>query len=757
MKKIILLVSMFAVLAYGHATNVVPVQSAVKASKNFLAERVGTLQAQNLELTLAYTEYNEEGTPVFYRFQVGDKGFIIVSATDLATPVLAYSLESNFKSGTGADLYCENYKKQISHLIDNPTEATNGGAAWAKYLSNDFKINTPKGAPAVEPLITTTWTQEQYYNAYCPTNPLCEIGEDTRTPVGCVALTMANILYYYRYPATGYGAIYYIPKEYDDETGELIYTYPYQYVNFSQASYNYDAMQNSLDNYNGELAKLIYHCGVSVQMGYGHDGSGSQSEHALTSLQSYFSYAQNAQFKRITDVVVADSLFYLWINQAKEELNAHRPLFFSGTSASAGGHAWIVDGYTTIENEGTSNTYFHVNWGWAGSDNGFYLINNQCSSGYGNFNVEGSEAMMIKLCPNDTDAIAKPATSETRVTASAGTISDGAGHVKYAPNSNRRWVLACPNAKTYTLKFSKLKVKAGDKVTIYNGGTEASGIRQEYSGDYLMAACSDYAYTSGCVHGDYEGQTLPSQITLTADSVLVVFTSAANSQCDYGFVLDYKVNTFQNNDKCSNINVVSNSWNGVLTDKANNANTDVPYVAGTSCAWQLRVPYTNGYGFRFNKFDLKAGDFVDVYTYNAQDKPLFSVRYDINNMPEGPFTVEGEKAYVKFVSDNWQEGNGFELEYFQIASINQHSDLQEVNIYPNPASSVLNVEITNEMSQPITAEIVDITGKVLYMEQFNHNGGTENYTLPVSNLAKGIYILNLKTQNGKRTSKFVVE
>ena len=753
MKKIILLVSMFAVFAFSNAANVVPVESAVKVSKNFISERVGTMQAQNLELTLVYTEYDEEGTPLYYRFQIGEKGFIIVSATDLASPVLAYSLESNFKSGTGADLYCANYKKQLAHLVKNPASATTNGSEWAKYLSSEFKINPSKGAPAVEPLVTTTWTQETYYNTYCPSNPLCELNWDTRTPVGCVALTMANILYYYRYPSVGYGAIYYIPKEYDDETYELIYTYPAQYVNYSQAHYNYDAMQNSLDNYNGELAKLIYHCGVSVQMNYGHDGSGSQSEYALTALQNNFSYAQNAQFQEIGDVVVHDSLRYLWVNKVKAELDAHQPVFFSGQSASAGGHAWIVDGYTTVDN----NTYFHVNWGWAGSDNGFYLINNQCTSGYGNFNVDGSESMMINLCPNDSNAIVKPANSETRVTAAAGTISDGAGNVKYAPNSNRRWTLACPNAKSYNLHFAKLKVKAGDKVTIYNGGTEASGIRQEYSGDYLMAACSDYSYLDGCVHGDYEGQTLPSAITILADSILVVFTSAENSETDYGFVLEYKVNAYQSTDKCNNVNVVSNSWNGIFTDKANNAISDNPYNPGTTCSWQLRVPYTTGYGFRFNKFDLKAGDFVDIYSYNEQDKPVFAVRYDINNMPDGPFTINSEKAYVKFVSDNWQEGNGFELEYFQIAGINTYNGLQEVSIFPNPATSVLNVKITDELAQDVTAEIVDITGKVLSVEQFSHNGGTQQQTLNISNLAKGIYLLNLKTQNGTRTCKFIVE
>ena len=52
-----------------------------------------------LILLLVQTEYSTDGVPVTYRFSVGDKGFIVVSATDLANPVLAFSLESNYKEG----------------------------------------------------------------------------------------------------------------------------------------------------------------------------------------------------------------------------------------------------------------------------------------------------------------------------------------------------------------------------------------------------------------------------------------------------------------------------------------------------------------------------------------------------------------------------------------------------------------------------------------------------------------------------------
>ncbi|MCQ2283445.1 MAG: C10 family peptidase [Bacteroidales bacterium] len=759
MKKVFLLVSLMAVIVLGYCSHVVPVETAMKASQNFLSERVGVSGAKSMTLTLAYTEYSEEGTPLYYRFQVGDKGFMIVSATDLATPILAYSLESNFTQGTGVEFYCDQYKKDLAYLVKNPTSALATSNLWSRYLSDNFQVNAPKGNPCVEPLVTTSWTQETYYNTMCPMNPQADFDWDLRAPVGCVALTMANLLYYYRYPQSGYGAVFYHPVEYDDETGEVVYAYPALNANFGQAKYDYNHITNSLNSYNGELEKLIYHCGVSVRMGYGHDGSGSQSEVAMTSLQNHFNFSQQAQFQEITETVIADSLLYLWVNKAKAELDARRPLFFSGTSESAGGHAWIVDGYTTIADEnGNNDTYFHVNWGWAGYDNGFFLINNQNTHGSGNFNAAGSEAMMTNMVPGDTNAVIKPAFSEERVTSSTGTISDGAGHMKYAQGSNRSWMIACPGATKYSFQFSKLKVKSGDKVTIYNGPTTASGVKQEFSGNYLMPACSQYSNVSGGQHGDYQGQTLPGAVSVTADSVLVVFTSAANSETDYGFVLDFEATSFSSNNSCAESSAITNSWNRILSDKANNElGSTEPYLPGKTCSWQLRVPYTVSYTLDFRKFDLKAGDFVDVYDYETPSHPTLIGHFDINNMPYGPFSIPSSRGYIKFATDNWQEGTGFELEYYQIAGIDQHSALDEVSVYPNPATNFVNVAITTEEAQTIAANIVDITGKVVYAEELAHNGGEQIFTLPLNNLAKGVYVINLTSKYGKTIQKFVIQ
>ena len=744
MKKFILSFALVMLVLFGYSQNLVSVETAMNASRNFLSERVGS-NTKGLSMTHVYTEYDVDGTPLFYRFQVGEKGFMIVSATDLAIPVLAYSLEANFEPGTGADFYCNKYKKQLSILNENPALALpEASQAWAKYARNDFRLDSkgPKGTPCVEPLVTTKWTQETYYNAMCPFSSSPESNMDYRCPVGCVALTMANIMYYYRFPEHGFGGVAYIPREYED--GELIYTYPAQQVNFAQQTYTYDAMSNRLDSYN-----------------YGHDGSGSQSEYAITALQNNFYYSQAAQFKEYSSFIEEGGTIQSWTDLAKSELDARRPLFFSGNNEHEGGHAWIVDGYTTIHD---TLTYFHVNWGWNGSSNGFYNIKNMLTTSYGNFNYENSESFMTGLAPEYAD-IVKPTTGDVRITAAKGTISDGAGNMKYQPNTYRSWIIATPDASRYVLQFDKIKLQPGDKVIVYNGGTASGTPAGQYEQNYLMAACNDYTnYTydtagTQSVHGDYQGLPLPDALTINADSVLVVFTTNSDSLTDYGFVLSYEAQNIST-PGCAAVTapITTDEWFGVFTDKpSNQQGNDNPYKALHSCQWQLRVPQAAGYNFYFQKFDLKAGDFIDIYDgANNSEYPVLA-HFDNNNVPNGVITVNSPRVAIKFNTDNWIQGAGFEMEFWKIAGIDEHNDIANVTTYPNPASNVLHVTIEGDNAQDFTATVVDMTGKIVRSEQISFGGGNETHDISISSLSSGFYFLNLQNEKGKVIRKFIVE
>ena len=110
---------------------------------------------------------------------------------------------------------------------------------------------------------------------------------------------------------------------------------------------------------------------------------------------------------------------------------------------------------------------------------------------------------------------------------------------------------------------------------------------------------------------------------------------------------------------------------------------------------------------------------------------------------------------VRFVTDHWMEGDGFEMEYWTILGINQESGLSDISIYPNPATNFLNVDLTGD-AQKISMNVVDMSGKILYNNEINHNGGSQIYKVPVSNLASGIYFLHLNTPTGKSIQKFIV-
>ena len=112
---------------------------------------------------------------------------------------------------------------------------------------------------------------------------------------------------------------------------------------------------------------------------------------------------------------------------------------------------------------------------------------------------------------------------------------------------------------------------------------------------------------------------------------------------------------------------------------------------------------------------------------------------------------------VTFVSDNYDEGTGFELTYETLTGIEENSGLSNITVYPNPASSLLNIDLTADVEGQLTFKVMDMTGKVISVESLENYGGELHHSLNVSNLAKGMYILNIESQQGKNIRKFIVE
>lgn len=352
-KNIFTFVSLFVM---GMATLMAaPVDTALvrQAAGNFLTQRDGVRQAAPMQL--AYQLDGSTQQPCVYVYNRVGGGYVVMAADDQVRPVLGYSLDGAFDAATApANLlaWLESYRTAVEDLSAGTRAYPSMAAAWQALLEG----TAPAGSRdvVVEPLLVTTWNQSPYYNRLCPGSG------SNKAITGCVATAMGQIMRYWQWPAQGNGQHSYVANYSDYGYGD----YGTLEVDYSAATYDYTlmpALLNSstpIDQVN-EVAKLLYHCGVSVNMMYSPSASGANSENVPNAMRRYFGYGPSTfNYKGSNETA--------WINALKGELNAERPVYYSG-SGDDGGHAFVCDGYD-------EDNFFHFNWGWQGSHNGYFAV-----------------------------------------------------------------------------------------------------------------------------------------------------------------------------------------------------------------------------------------------------------------------------------------------------------------------------------------------------------------------------------------------
>jgi len=168
-------------------------------------------------------------------------------------------------------------------------------------------------------------------------------------------------MYYHKWPEYGRGSHEYVcPIDFDEDNKITLS------ADFSNTHYKWDDMKDSYAN--GEnsvescdaVSKLMYHIGVSLEMVYRSNGSSPTSIREAEALCKYFKYRTDIVCKSdVQDEELASILY--------DELKNKRPVFVCGKGADNGYHAFVCDGYK-------SGGYFHINWGWNGHYNAYFLV-----------------------------------------------------------------------------------------------------------------------------------------------------------------------------------------------------------------------------------------------------------------------------------------------------------------------------------------------------------------------------------------------
>jgi hypothetical protein len=291
----------------------------------------------------------------YYIFNtIGNQGYVIVSGDDRTIPVLGYIDHGSFDPNNvpaNMQAWLDSYAEQIASL---------------DYLGiTEDNLTTPRPTRnSISPMITSHWDQGAPYWNHCP--EFMEIDENGDTIgeyayTGCVATSMAQIMNYYKYPLyctktiPSYEMTYYYNEEY-----YIVDTDPLEPILFD--------WDNMKDNYTGAetqaekdaVAWLMLYAGCAAHMNYGVNASSTSDPYIPTALNDYFNYDAKLVYRSDYDQTDWEELIY-------QELEAGRPIIYNGRSGTGGGHSFVCDGYAYGD-------YYHINWGWGGLGDGFFVL-----------------------------------------------------------------------------------------------------------------------------------------------------------------------------------------------------------------------------------------------------------------------------------------------------------------------------------------------------------------------------------------------
>lgn len=281
----------------------------------------------------------------------GNCGYTIVSVDDRMPEIVGYSTTDTYSE--------ENMPDGMKHLMQAyeamATALANGDAKAERCLAEKEALvaDSTYRQPRVEPLLADiAWGQTEPYNNLCPM-----YDDQRRTVTGCVATAMAQLMMYYQYPQTLKSDI----PAYKTDSYQLD-------MPLVSAGERYD-WDNMLPQYSGSaytaaqanaVAKLMYHCGLSAKADHGPSTGAWCTPYVLV---KYWGYDPDV----IKHLYREKFSLREWTAILDAELQASRPVYYTGCSTTSGGHAFLCDG-------ADGNGLYHINWGWSGWSNGYFDI-----------------------------------------------------------------------------------------------------------------------------------------------------------------------------------------------------------------------------------------------------------------------------------------------------------------------------------------------------------------------------------------------
>ncbi|MCD4849172.1 MAG: thiol protease/hemagglutinin PrtT [Candidatus Aegiribacteria sp.] len=316
---------------------------------------------------------DEGGSTLAYVFELNPAGYVIVGADDMLPPVIAYSYTDHCTD----DRHDRNILFDIVRMdliarlssLNNITEEHQSecGRQWDEYITGDFVTLSPlmleqwppEGSTPTGGWLMENWTQSPPYNNYCP----MDLNAGSRSVAGCPAVAMAAILNFQEEINS---------TRFDDSTDDYYHNFyesywidddhvAHDFPSWPELNAYLDTLESHWDNSvpitSSDKAAIVFASGAACHQVYSASVSGTYGVGQAATAYQRFTFVDSELL-----YATSDSLYERLSQNMIDAMPAHFAIVDEGPTY---GHNIVIDGYNTDD-------FYHFNFGWGGSYNGWY-------------------------------------------------------------------------------------------------------------------------------------------------------------------------------------------------------------------------------------------------------------------------------------------------------------------------------------------------------------------------------------------------
>lgn len=580
------------------------------ATNLFVERAVGVTPNSDLKTKIVET-VSSGNINLYYVVEVSNENetyHAVISAEDAVYPVLSYAFRpypEQAKPPAYQD-WMENIQHQIAFVASHQLKAPKHiSKEWSYYLN--LTPSNKKNVKAVAPLLNAEWDQGDPYNLDCPYSST-SMYNNNHVPVGCVAIAMGQIMHFHGHPTTGNGSHSYTSN------------YGTESANFGNTTYNWSNMPNSLNSSSptsqkNAVAELLYHCGVSVDMNYGDNGSGAYTGDAMLALGNYFDY--NSQQMSYDSKNNSSN----WDWKIKNDLDNNRPILYRGEKSSGGGHAFVLDGY-----QGSSNNHYHFNWGWGSYFNNYCYLSSLVPANTTGYNYSYNQQGIFGIEPNGGTGSPNVQYLSKQIIDDNVNQSSGNNNGQVDPGETIELIITLQNTGSATASNVSATLSTSDPdITITDGSEDFGSINAQ--GTASCVYDYDFDVSSTCIDKD------------------VTFTLSITDDNNNTWTDNFTIHVYGSSGYCNGTTTITTS-SGTFSDGSGTND----YADDSDCKWLIQPSSGGVITLDFTSFSTEAGyDMVEVYDGSTTSATLLGT-FSGNSLPSA-VTSTGNSMLVHFTSD----------------------------------------------------------------------------------------------------------